>query len=904
MGTYSIKLQVADSDMLDIFDRSQRTLAATLAKVGDYDYYTPFQRIGSFIDFSQTLRWEDLKNIEKHVFYLKNQVGFLRSEHNTQPKSQLKKKELMKKERGKENNFKDPNSLFHGFMKDEYFSEEMLEKIGTNQKTYDPTDYLPKCQSEKLHDPAFWTEEFSKKINIAINNYNKYMNSNKILLSDLNKFNKKVFKKFLTNVDINLLNNPNHKKLVDNLFKEIEERYYITLKNIIMEYILRSPFERKRLNIQYLPRKVLPSSYIIAHHGSFNRTIYSNWVENYSNSFNLMSKNLTICNIINSSLCDWTHNFKHVDLLYISRIYNLINNLNPNKKFNTMHLDEFYQMQYAYLQKTFNFIKHIYFRGVLLITRKSKCLKRKLIREGKWTFKGYVSELNTYDYVGNAGNDNSSYIANNTVHSDSSSKRDLNYYNDAYGMEYTDHLDDFWTSVNYDDLIDIRINPSYFAYATLLNKTQVDLSVNEYDEMNVDSKIRINNCVTTYCTIFLRRLVEKSIEDLSNFILSFGLPSESEKIEYLSTIFQKSNSRTFNVVSLINYNEKELKLPNLKAFISNENTLIRPLINIKTKFDSNFNVVKLEYTYDQVIDFFVKLFDSTITLFNGLLTTHFLEFQEIPPTEIERIQKEHINHLNEIFTESKQISFNNEYFANLCPNIIVEESKLQSHMKNYLRVAYPNEEIFMTTKNKIIRHLKYHYNEMEECLNVFEPIKELINNTFHENIYNFLDIISTSPDYKKYSYFLDKIRTYQKYVNTIPKLIYYPMFAIDLTETKNELIKKLNDMQINLFKKLEDIIIVLFNGTVDKYQKMHKMLDKRLHSPDDSVEMEKIKNNMSADFNSIQNDFNDAMKIFYYLISVDNIFSDILLAKIEEAARRHQKFKKDYDEYKYIFNFF
>ena len=63
---YSIKTAQADTDLLEIFDKSQRTNAATLAKVGDYEYYTSYQRIGSFIDFSEYMKWEDLKNIKNH----------------------------------------------------------------------------------------------------------------------------------------------------------------------------------------------------------------------------------------------------------------------------------------------------------------------------------------------------------------------------------------------------------------------------------------------------------------------------------------------------------------------------------------------------------------------------------------------------------------------------------------------------------------------------------------------------------------------------------------------------------------------------------------------------------------------------------------------------------------------
>ena len=43
----------------------------------------------------------------------------------------------------------------------------------------------------------------------------------------------------------------------------------------------------------------------------------------------------------------------------------------------------------------------------------------------------------------------------------------VDYLSDDYGMSYTDEIDDFWSNININDLVDIRITPSYFAYITL-----------------------------------------------------------------------------------------------------------------------------------------------------------------------------------------------------------------------------------------------------------------------------------------------------------------------------------------------------------------------------------------------------------------------------------------------------
>ena len=47
--------KVATDDKLpypDLFDKSERTFAATYAKFGDLTYFTPVQRIGAYMDYT------------------------------------------------------------------------------------------------------------------------------------------------------------------------------------------------------------------------------------------------------------------------------------------------------------------------------------------------------------------------------------------------------------------------------------------------------------------------------------------------------------------------------------------------------------------------------------------------------------------------------------------------------------------------------------------------------------------------------------------------------------------------------------------------------------------------------------------------------------------------------------
>lgn len=126
------------------------------------------------------------------------------------------------------------------------------------------------------------------------------------------------------------------------------------------------------------------------------------------------------------------------------------------------------------------------------------------------------------------------------------------------------------------------------------------------------------------------------------------------------------------------------------------------------------------------------------------------------------------------------------------------------------------------------------------------------------------------------------------------------MFAVDIRDTKAELLKKTNELSLSLLKKLEELIIDLYSSATERYHKLFKLIDKRLYTPEDLVEMEKIKTNMIHDLTNIQREYDDAYKTYYFLLSIDHFFSENLIFRTEEAMKRHVKFKKDSDEYIYI----
>lgn len=1125
---YSIKLQVADADLLDLFDHSQRTKAATLAKVGDYEYYTPCQRIGSFMDFSATLRWKDLKNIEKHYVYTKNQLGFLQSKHNI---ITLVEKNFLK---NSSEHFRDPNSLFHGFLRDEYLLDKYYKELSESEskKTYDPYEFLPKCFFAHLHDPRFWDEGFTKHVQTSLTNYNKYFNSDKITVKDLEPFNENVRNKILVKVEFLLFEK--RKKIILQCLEEIKQNYYYTLKSVIMQYILRSPYERKRLNIQFYSKQTPPSSIIIANHGSFNRSLYKDWVKNYGNATENLERNLFAYDIISTSILEWTECFKHVNLVYLKLIRNLSylgsgesknnnnnhlnsNSFNANNNFNghhlhggsanfnigsgfnngvfsrtqtTMHLGHFKEIQASYAMKTFFFLRDVYYRGVVLILKKNKFFKTKAdVGEGKWTFKGYVkkpaqasfnyakkksvnfnfnSNNTSYNHNNNINmlseennnNNNFSYNSNrlnspnnnknNTLNSrptspiiksnnnfNSGSKtknlnnNNLNFNNnnninnnnkpnhnqifksEFFGMDIFEKIEDFWADFFIDDFPDIRMTHSYFLFLANSNKKNIDLSKYIYDQYDEASKLKLNNSITTFVTLFFRQLIEKSVEELVNFIVGFKLvdeivtnmnqqflsnnpnynfdlhsnakahlakdinvnvnnnfnnlnvikqlketnsehgngsnnssnrniinvnaaaalninninlsnfnnnasknnfnlninkinevekfeksfkdadeyvtssgnilgpmspnnfnnnfnninnnnknlipnlnnlvtpysnlnslnininintntvkestfpePLQSEKNkntkqqqqtqqihmrEASRDITVKSSDTThtkdFNQINLnnhqlfphydinafISYKDHDIKLPLIKSFVVSDT--LNPVMHISTKIDSIYNVVKLEYSYDQVSEIFIKTCDNIVGLFNGLYTTHFVDFKTVLPPEVERIQKAHMLRINEVFSDKLDTSYK-DYFSNISPNLILDTEKFSDAnynsaaddlsdaynyfslniKNNFLKPALLTEEIFVNYRNMIAKTVKDHMLEMEEVLRLFEPVKDLINHSFAELVNHFKENFGTIPEYNKFTFFVEKIRTYLRYVNTIPDFVRWFFF--------------------------------------------------------------------------------------------------------------------------------
>ena len=842
LQNYSIKIDQADTDLLDLFDRSQKTNAATKAKDVNFDYSTTNQRIASFMDFSQHLKLEAILKISKDIYRNKKNLLEYQSKHNIQKPTYG---ELLI---NKCPHFKDSNSLFHGFMPFEEEGQNLICNYNKINNIYDPLDYIPKYGFYYLLENPEKYNNFINAVLTSIKNYNKYIISDKFTENDVKKFNKNILRNSIfKKIEQYLIFNHNY--IISETIPELEELYTITIKQIIMNYILRSPFERQRLNIKHYPRKVLPTSYTIAQYGSFNRSNYTNWVGNYNNSFHFLENNLSLCNISLSGLINWTNSFNHVNLIYLKNLHYLKNSIN------TIHLDEFWRIQESYLTKVFHFMRDIYYRGAILITKKNKALKRKdIISEGKWTFKGFIPN----------DEDNSS-----------------EFNDENYGMFYEDQLKDFWTNINLENLIDIRLTPSNIGYVTFFLKKQIDLSESDYDYMTQDAKIKLNNCISTYCLLFFRKLTEKALKDYYNFF---------DQYKSNLQILEELNDKYNYINDLVYDSEDDIRLPQIISFFISP--YVNPLISLKTKINDH-GEIKIEYDLDEVNEKISKIIENLCTIFSSLPTTHFLEFKKILPSQREKIVKEHSAKLNEFFNsdKNKNKSFLEDYYKTFCPNLILEET---DEIESNLNIMSPTEPFVVDIKSKIYRKVKEQYNELEECIKIFEPLKDLKSG----NLDNDVKLLNNkwnlgTPDYSQYMKILKKIRKFKNYLNIIPIKLNYSMFAIDTRKVIEELRNKLKENIKNLFFSLENKILSMYDSNNDAFIQIIKKIDIKLNTPEEVVNMEKTKNHIQTEITNIINSYEDSYKIMIFLIKENDLFDENMINKICLGIKNYFKFKKD-----------
>lgn len=112
------------------------------------------------------------------------------------------------------------------------------------------------------------------QVNLGVTRFLKYIESpDAIKTEEISKFKKEWMSRALDLIPDQLLQRYSNE--VRQLFSDVFSSYAKAMKRAILEYILRSPDERKRLHILMLPRPIPSSSLRIDLNGGFSTVSYS-----------------------------------------------------------------------------------------------------------------------------------------------------------------------------------------------------------------------------------------------------------------------------------------------------------------------------------------------------------------------------------------------------------------------------------------------------------------------------------------------------------------------------------------------------------------------------------------------------------------------------------------------------
>ena len=483
----------------DVFDRAERTLAATFAKFGDLSYHTPVQRIAKYYQYSARLKKKHLMDI---IAYLKTTS-----------------KKLKKGEEDDETDDFIDNCLFHGLMQDEHPLKSQKESIGGSMEEREetPTCYDPgaiKLEESSIYLKG-WTPELRKEVDMSEHRYHHYLQTEEIRTEELSKYKKRWMTNALTLIgDDNLLRD--FEEIVRRLYQEIFQNYGLGMRKAIMDYILISPDERKRLHILVLPRPILSSSHKMVIGGGYSKIKFNQWHLHKMAAQEEIKLRLLSNNIVISSLHSWIYDFRWINLMYLENFsqYAYIGHSLPIKTF--------LKLQRNYLKKAVTLYKDFWHRGAILIIRKFKFMKFRGTRNGKFTFAGY-SETNTHKEKVEYENTNTEFQKNglpkmlNVIKGGNIFRQREQFYKD-FGFESS--IPNEIIEISLDDLTDIRENPAYVGFVSLIGGF-INFAENGYSILAKEYKKEIKYSAGNLMKLQLRGVIERNVNIIENFFLSF-----------------------------------------------------------------------------------------------------------------------------------------------------------------------------------------------------------------------------------------------------------------------------------------------------------------------------------------------------------------------------------------------
>lgn len=191
-----------------------------------------------------------------------------------------------------------------------------------------------------------WSEVLMQQVQLSLSRYNKYVDSQEAIKNEeISKYKKEWMAKALDLIPDSLLQNfPSE---VRKLFAEVFAGYAKSMRQIIMDYILRSPEERKRLHIVMLPRPIPSATDRQLLRGGFSISKFAGSHRRRVETENELKLRLLNNNIVISALSHWWRDFRSFNLVEFKDLIQFVDTDmgTPGTACYSMDVDSFLTLQ-------------------------------------------------------------------------------------------------------------------------------------------------------------------------------------------------------------------------------------------------------------------------------------------------------------------------------------------------------------------------------------------------------------------------------------------------------------------------------------------------------------------------------------------------------------------------------
>ena len=908
----------------ELFDRNERTYAATFARFGDLGYYSPIQRIGCYMQFSAKLKRDHLDEIinlqrtittvekpqyeipiqlaiidELNLFQSKQKTGisttFQLEDVTRQPITLSLYPEYFPDPDGTEEMIRAGGETASAKGAEKYFADLLASMNGN----YDPE--LIGKKNQLYIDPAEWTAKIRKAVDLSVTRYKNYIhNPEHIKHSEISKYRKDWITNALSLIKENLLKT--NEEGVRRLFQEIFENYKLSMKQAIMDYILRSPEERKRLNITLVPRKVLTSAERIVLEGGYSIRLYPSWHEYYANGKENMNQNLNCMSIVNSSILDWYEDFKNFSLFESNVIKTTA------ARGYSFSIPTFMRLENTYRAKTISLMKHVFYRGAILILKKFKFFRRRGTRSGIWTFNGF-KEANTIRDTKHVDL-NYTLLPRKTLESADDSNeeeaqeevpaKDMYSENFFQGLLYSkldvncdfDEGFDFFSDITeIDQLLDIREGPAYRIYS-ILSDIKVNLADNGYKLLEKDQKKNLRMSVALLVSLLLRRMVEKTVSEVENFFLSIPLyasikPETTKRTEESGITSELGTDRSEGLRFLQDraflYGEEEFVL-NKPEFMSFQNSMVS-VLRIEMIYDDE---LKFKETELDIQNAFSDLHKSIITAFDNFLHPEYTKIEIKNALELENEESkkgDNYGRREAIHTEGNFLAGDPDAtYSKFCQIIQLKEKQPKGKMQSILQIAEPEEEnpvpkylkcapdeFFEASQKRIIKYILAHYEDAKQSFQIFDQFLPFLKGKVDQEKKNLMKKNFSMEEYKCFILLLKK---YTQLLEKVPDSIYFPLFEIDCEGIKAKISEEINKIRSDLLRRIENKLIESMKAISERYLEIVNFVRTSTTNAEQVEAMERFLYDLNAEKIQLKLKSSDCfqkimsiLKLDYYLLS-------------------------------------